>query len=262
MSKIFQSPSACKTSFDCPFCGTYTTQHWHGVLTKQLDRGVTPQSVEDKYKKILKNGKASKTALSKIEYTLEQFAADEIFKLAGTESGYITGNINLSECYNCNKFSVWVDNDMVFPVIKTGNAPSKDLPEDVLSDFEEARQIIRLSPRGAAALLRLALQKLCIHLGEKGKNINEDISSLVSKGLDPIVQQSLDAVRVIGNNAVHPGEIDLQDDAETVESLLMLINFICDRMITHPQNVQALFDKLPQNDRDNIEKRNNKVVNN
>ncbi len=151
---------------------------------------------------------------------------------------------------------------MVFPVIKTGNAPSKDLPEDVLSDFEEARQIIRLSPRGAAALLRLALQKLCIHLGEKGKNINEDISSLVSKGLDPIVQQSLDAVRVIGNNAVHPGEIDLQDDAETVESLLMLINFICDRMITHPQNVQALFDKLPQNDRDNIEKRNNKVVNN
>jgi hypothetical protein len=38
------------------------------------------------------------------------------------------------------------------------------------------------------------------------------------------VQQSLDIVRVIGNDAVHPGQIDLTDDIETATKLFVLIN--------------------------------------
>ena len=102
-----------------------------------------------------------------------------------------------------------------FPGIKSGVLPNRDLPDDILRDFEEAREIANSSPRGAAALLRLCVQKLCTHLAEKGKNINDDIASLVRKGLNPKIQQSLDIVRVIGNEAVHPGELDLKDDRET-----------------------------------------------
>ncbi|WP_424033423.1 DUF4145 domain-containing protein [Methylocella sp.] len=49
------------------------------------------------------------------------------------------------------------------------------------------------------------MQKLCVELGEKGKNIDDDIANLVKKGLSPELQQALDILRVIGNEAVHHG---------------------------------------------------------
>ncbi|HWS85132.1 MAG TPA: DUF4145 domain-containing protein [Ktedonobacteraceae bacterium] len=88
--------------------------------------------------------------------------------------------------------------------------PSTDMPEDVAKDFNEARSVFSGSPRSSAALLRLAVQKLCKCLGQSGKKINDDIAALVKAGLTPRVQKALDIVRVIGNNAVHPGEIDLE----------------------------------------------------
>ena len=103
---------------------------------------------------------------------------------------------------------------MVYPIAATAPLPNPDLPADIKADYEEARGIASLSPRGAAALLRLAIQKLCKDLAESGENINADTKSLVNKGLSVQVQQALDVVRVTGSNAVHPGQIDLQDDPE------------------------------------------------
>ncbi len=120
--------------------------------------------------------------------------------------------------------AVWVHNSLLFPKEKAGINPNQDLPEDIIHDFEEARSIIGESPRGAAALLRLCVQKLCVHLKEKGKSIDEDIASLVAKGLNPLVQKSLDIVRVVGNEAVHPGVIDLNDNRDIANKLLSLIN--------------------------------------
>ena len=60
-------------------------------------------------------------------------------------------------------------------------------------------------------------------LGEKGKKIDDDIASLVRKGLEPDIQQALDVVRVTGNNAVHPGQIILEDDKATAVALFELV---------------------------------------
>jgi hypothetical protein len=128
------------------------------------------------------------------------------------------------------------------------------MPEAVTNCYQEAAGITSISPRGAAALLRLALQILCAELGEQGKNINSDIAALVKKGLPPQVQKSLDIVRVTGNNAVHPGQIDA-DSIEVVGSLFSLLNVVVEYMITLPNQINQTYESLPEPARDAIEKR-------
>lgn len=77
------------------------------------------------------------------------------------------------------------------------------------------------------------------------KNINDDIGCLVKKGFPIKVQQSLDIVRVIGNNAIHPRQIYLTDNIEIVSKFLILINIIGDEMITQPKEVDNLYNSLP-----------------
>ena len=92
-------------------------------------------------------------------------------------------------------------------------------------------------------------------LGEGGKDLNKDIGSLVKKGLPLKIQQALDAVRVIGNNAVHPGELDLRDDIATANALFDLLNMIVSVMITQPKQVEAVYEKIPAGAREQIERR-------
>jgi len=141
-------------------------------------------------------------------------------------------------------------------MVPTAEPPNDDLPDEIKRDYEEARNIANLSPRGAAALLRLAIQKLCEHLGQPGKNLNDDIKALVKSGLPVEVQQALDSVRVIGNEAVHPGQLAFsEEDSETVNSLFSLVNYITNKMVTEPKKVEKIFNSLPADKREAIEKR-------
>lgn len=153
------------------------------------------------------------------------------------------------DCHNCGKHSYWREEEvggrLLDPVTGSGPRAHVDMPEEVRKDYEEARTIVMQSPRGACALLRLAVQKLCAELGEPGKNINDDIATLVGKGLSVEVQQALDTLRVIGNNAVHPGEMDLTDDTDTASALFELLNFIVEDQISQPKKRVEIFSKLP-----------------
>ncbi len=167
-------------------------------------------------------------------------------------------NLAICRCNRCCEFSIWVKGNMVYPNASSTTLPNQDLPEDIKVDYEEARTILMGSPRGSAALLRLAIQKLCNHLGEKGKNISEDIGFLVKKGLPVKIQQALDIVRVVGNNSVHPGQIDLKDNVEVANKLFNLVNLIAEVMITQPKHIESMYnDVVPESQRDAIEKRDN-----
>jgi hypothetical protein len=162
--------------------------------------------------------------------------------------------LRIAACKHCHKHSIWLMETMLHPETGLAPFPNASMPESVRKLYVEAASICNKSPRGAAAILRLAIQVLCKELGEKGKNINDDIASLVAKGLPVIVQKSLDIVRVTGNDAVHPGQIDT-DNPEVVNKLFDLVNIIIDYMIALPGKVNSIYGALPQDKLQSIEQR-------
>lgn len=179
-------------------------------------------------------------------------------------------SLYLSKCFHCGEVCCWRGLDwdpieevfqnsmMLIPDGSTAPIPHPEMPAVVRFDYDEARGIVNRSPRGAAALLRLAIQKLCIELGETTGSIDKDIKSLVAKGLPEGIQQALDVVRVVGNHAVHPGELTPDDIAEVSISLFELINAIVEERIARPKALEALYLRLPEGARNAIAKRDGK----
>jgi len=178
-------------------------------------------------------------------------------------------------CSHCGKRSLWratkisqvnvreakaEEGVMLFPDSGSAPPPAVDMPADVKRDYLEAASIAAKSPRGAAALLRLALQKLCKHLGEKGKNINDDVRSLAAKNvLPPMVVKVADTVRITGNNAVHPGEMSDDDFDHVASKMFGLLNFVVAKAITEPHELQLLYEMVPETPRKDAEERDAKA---
>lgn len=260
MAKTVQ-PSISETAFNCPHCSALTSQDWYRIFADRIlgDRKIPDLIDESVQEAIMANIQIPSSEKQHLLEQIERHLAGLIvIETSARDSGSRVENLHLSQCYNCGNISVWVHDRLLFPALKAGTSVNQDLPIDIIHDFDEAREIVDASPRGAAALLRLCIQKLCKHLGERGENIDEDIASLVKKGLQPLVQQSLDIVRVIGNEAVHPGELDLKDDRETALRLFELVNAIADQMISHPKSVAEMYAKLPSAKRRAIESRDKK----
>ena len=72
------------------------------------------------------------------------------------------------------------------------------------------------------------------------------------------IQQALDTIRVIGNNAIHPGKIDVKDNLEIAHSLFKLLNFISEKMIKDNKEIENIFSSLPKDAKEAIQKRDSK----
>ena len=204
--------------FHCPHCGVFAKQFWAHLEARYIWKYSSIDTVRD------------------FSENLER-------------------NWTISKCEHCSGRIIWLDEVIVYPRKILVAQPNDDLNEDIKNDYLEAAAIFNDSARASAALLRLALQKLCKQLGENGKNINDDIGSLVKKGLSSQIQKSLDILRITGNNAVHPGEINLEESPEVVLKLFDLVNFIAEKMITEPKELDGFYEGLPDGVKEQIEKR-------
>jgi len=215
--KDYTPPRYMIKAFNCPHCGAYAHQTWHKLVKAELPSTQPP---------------------------LDGLAGE-------VKDGLVT------TCARCKRSAFWYNLKLVFPLASLAPLPSPDMPEEngITADYEEARDVLGRSPRSSAALLRLVIQKLCIHMGKPGKNLNADIGALVADGLRPDIQQALDVVRVIGNNAVHPGELDLRDDQGTALALFDIVNLIVEERITRPRTIKDLYSKLTQGELEQITRR-------
>lgn len=224
----YKMPLYQEKAFICPHCGAYARQDW-----------------SDCYNEIF-----SKYDGLKYERTI----------------------IANAKCDACGKFSVWLRGDnknssiMIYPDTAIAPMPNNDMPENVKELYNEARDIVNKSPRGATALLRLALDKLCDEICSDCKQpkyngkISDKIGLLVANGLSDKLQQAFDFVRVTGNDAVHElGLIDVKDNPEIANALFGLLNFIVEKMITENKQIDDLYNLIPKSRRDKIEERNKKV---
>ena len=165
----------------------------------------------------------------------------------------------IARCNDCGNKIIWLDDEYIYPDIQAFEA-NEDMPESVLQLYNEAGLIYNKSPRAACALLRLAIDRLCTELGQdENLDINKKIANLVSEGLSPQLQKALDLVRVVGNKAVHPGQIAFDvDNIETVHVLFKTINMIVQRLITEPKELDEFYQSLPESAIKAIERRDNK----
>lgn len=194
--------------------------------------------------------------LSQVDRSQHNFPSDEYVEYH--ERGVVTkvrNRLTIHRCQCCGKKIIWIDNNYIYPDIVPEEA-NPDMPESVKQLYNEAALIANKSPRAACALLRLAIDRLCNELGETDRDINKNIGALVAKGLPQSVQKALDIVRVVGNKAVHPGQIVFDvDDNATATMLMHLLNMIVTRMITEPNEIDSLYQGLPESVKDSIEKR-------
>lgn len=250
-------PSSVSNSFNCPHCGALAHQNWFSTLVSEIN-GAPPLDPYEQIARLMSDA-TQKLASAEIKPKLAAGDPVDFFKVRSEleDSGTPIDSLFISECYSCQKLAVWLFRKLIYPPARIGPLPNDDMPDDVRKDFEEARSIIDLSPRGAAALLRLCVQKLCKELGQKGKIIDEDIAALVKNGLPIDVQKALDAVRVIGNHAVHPGKLDLRDDRQTVLVLFQIVNFIVEKTIATPKALDLIYKMLPDEQIEEIGRRDN-----
>lgn len=166
-------------------------------------------------------------------------------------AGFNRLDLNISICVKCEKYCIWSreKEEMIRPNVVTAPLPNEDMPDDVKELYEEARQISSLSPRAAAALLRVSLEKLTAFLWETEWKLNTRIWNLKKQWLPEKVIQSLDILRITANEWwSHSWEIDLtwEDNQEIVNGLFFLVNFIVEKVISDNKRVDEMYSLLPE----------------
>lgn len=231
-------------SFVCPHCLVYAQQNWSEIISKE-------EHFEDE-------GVYSSEKITILNTTLGPPYYD------GENYFYGENVLAYCNCQACSKISIWLDHKMVYPASNTLAPPRSSMPKEVAALYEEARAVFSLSPRSSVALLRLALEVLLPHLGVKKGSINNMIAQLVEEGKAMgRIQEAMDALRVIGNNAVHPGTIDTEDlnndnQRQVAIALFVTINFIVIETIESDAMIKDLYNQLPEGVLESIKKRDRK----
>lgn len=227
-----KQPAYNLEAFSCPNCRVYAKQEWYTLQLKDAFDHIIgrPRNVFD-----MKS------------------------QPNGVEDHLPESDMAFAQCSSCDELSIWLRKELIFPRESIIEDPNNFMPEEVKKLYEEARQVFPISPRSSAALLRLALEVLLPSIGAKKGNINDMIGQLARESKTIArVSKAMDILRVTGNNAVHPGVLDLsgEDSRDTSATLFKILNIIVAETIESEAMVDEVYGVLPEGIQDSIEKRN------
>lgn len=232
MAPAPHTPKYRNESFTCPRCAAFAQQEWFEV----------------------------------------QLQGKDGFTTARSASPHEPMRLWVTACVACHKQVVWAATTfqprgtlgdwptnaaIVHPRDLSTDAPppAPHMPEAVTALYSEAASISALSPRAAAALLRVALEAaLKEKYPDQAKQSLTDLIGWAKKqGLPEWTQQAMDVVRFKGNKAAH--EVDLEDGPDTAATLFVLVNTVVEVLIARPRQIQEEYDSLPKTVRASIDRR-------
>ena len=146
---------------------------------------------------------------------------------------------------------------MLIPDAAVGERPHPDMPDEVKAIYEEARAIAAKSPSAAAALIRKSIEVLCRRLlsipREEKISLYRLVGKLKQEGVKQKTIDGLEAVRVVGNNSVHPGVIDLEGKEEQLlDALFACVNRIVEDTIGERKEQEEFLRKIPDEVREGM----------
>ena len=237
MNSQNMEPQLGAESFSCPHCNAVADQDWYSLFLKQ--ENATDVVVLTLEALMLAKGNESDQFLQHLKDNVLAYEYQEHSRTLKVK----LLNFHVSRCYNCKGFTVWVRDRLVFPV--RGDEPpdvvevdfeevAEDVQEtaedeEVSEDFEEAAAILNKFPRGAAALTRVCIQNMMPLLEQTGKNLDENISSLVRKGLEVEIQQVMDVLQVVRKSPLQTTDFDLKEENETAKQFFNSLERILER---------------------------------
>src|SRR5262249_30518266 len=188
------SPAIDRLAFNCPHCDALARQFWFSVHADPLKSDEKPVLATAETIKTLAAGNVEEAEHDRKLKWAEQMASGRPFLEVRREfRNRDVQNVSISYCFNCNQMCLWVYDQLVWPKCIGGSEPKLHVSPNVRRESEEASQTLEASPRGAAALLRLTIEKLCKELGVSDESLKDDIGFFVREDIDARVQKVLDA---------------------------------------------------------------------
>jgi hypothetical protein len=146
MTPKYVAPSISAHSFSCPHCGTFAHQTWSHLFAAAFsDKDNLPvvQVLAQQLVNIQNNRELDETMKAEYMQHFRMLSAGELFLWRDTESHYSNAvqNLHLSQCFSCNKYALWLHDNLLYPAPHLHIECNSDMPDEIRADFEEAREI-------------------------------------------------------------------------------------------------------------------------
>ncbi len=198
--------------WNCPYCNHHAT-----IKADNYYQSVSRLTIENKHgNKVLYNRFIVCPNPDCNEFTLSSYLLDT--EGVSSHIGFVWQDGKLNKEWN---------------LIPTSNAKGfpEYIPKPIIEDYNEACSIKTLSPKASATLSRRCLQGMIRDFwGIKKGRLLDEINALEEK-IDPLIWQSIDAVRKIGNIGAHMEkdintiiEVDPSEATVLIQLIEMLID--------------------------------------